>query len=92
MVFLCFEIRFLSQASLTQESNVEMDRDERSAIQVQNLVKIHGFEMGLPLRPFPEQVYKEILIPLPFKPNQREQYKESLVKYYDFLIDEGLHR
>jgi len=66
--------------------------EERAVEYLTSLLKKHVFESGFPRRPIPKQTYREIFIPLDFKPDQREQYKESLVKYYDFLKDEALHK
>ena len=73
-------------------SHEEGEREEHMVEHLQSLIKIRVHEMGSPTRPIPHQSYREILIRLDFKPEQRSQYKESLVRYYEFLRDEGLHR
>lgn len=81
-----------SQGVLPSGVQEEGERDERVIGHLQGLLKKHLFEMTSPVRPLPHQIYREIFIPLDFKPKQRDAYKGSLVKYYAFLKDEGIHR
>eukprot|EP00210_Caulerpa_lentillifera_P002980 g2845.t1 len=71
----------------------EFSKDENRLMeQLHRHLMKNCFEIQTPKKPIPHQSYKEWYIPLSFTTKQQDQYKECLIRHYDTLRDEGVHR